>query len=29
MKFKRDIPKADIVIILVVAVFIIYVLFKK
>lgn len=29
MKFKRDIPKADIVIILVVAVFILYVLFKK
>jgi len=29
MKFKRDIPKADIVVILVVAVFILYVLFKK
>ena len=29
MKFKRDIPEADIVVILVVAVFILYVLFKK
>ena len=29
MKFKRDIPKADIVVILTVAVFILYVLFKK